>query len=200
MRKQEHSPSEDSWEAGAQACLRDEPGQLWGRSPGGYLTTAADPLPRKTHVLYGMSQGAEKRPWARGAGQGHPHSQVGAQGWGTHRDGGCTQPGPGALPSHGDIAARDRQDHVCSPCSLMSVSSPCRRPELSGERGQPGVGSSGVGTGTGGRGRWGKVSSSAGSSAEGTEGASSSADPGGGLGTRLRAPGGRTGGSSPGRR
>ena len=97
---------------------------------------------------------------------------------------------------------------------FMSVSSPCQRPELSGEgagagvqgregsaeRGQPGGGSSGVGIGAGGQGRWGKVSSSAGSSAEGTEGASSSADPGGGLGTRLRAPGGRTGGSSPGRR
>ena len=51
-----------------------------------------------------------------------------------------------------------------------------------------------------GQGRGRKVASAARSSGVGTEGAGSSADPDGGLGTRLRAPGGRTGGSSPGRR
>ena len=152
------------------------------------------------YLTKNTSQCAESGPGLEGQGRATPTARWVPRGGGTHRDGGCTQLGPEALPSLGDTVTRDRQDHVCSPCSLMSVSSPCRRPELSGERGQPGVGSSGVGTGTGGRGRWGKVSSSAGSSAEGTEGASSSADPGGGLGTRLRAPGGRTGGSSPGRR
>ena len=111
-------------------------------------------------------------PWARGAGQGHPHRQVGAQGWGTHRDGGCTQLGPGALPSLGDTVTRDRQDHVCSPCSLMSVSSPCLHPELSGE-----------GPGAGGQGR---------------EGSAERGQPGGGhRGWALGQGAGEGGGSSP---
>ena len=69
--------------------------------------TVALPVMKGTFYLTKKtSHGAGKRPWARGAGQGHSHSQVGARGWGTHRDGGCTQPGPGALPSLSDTRSQ----------------------------------------------------------------------------------------------
>lgn len=70
------------------------------------------------------SQGARKRPWARGAGQDHPHSQVGAQGWGTHRDGGCTQSGPGALPSLSDT----RSQRQAGPLLLSMLFNECQQP------------------------------------------------------------------------